>query len=75
MFLTPEQIADLADSNRLAHQVEWLTDHGFKFEISRAGRPKVLIQEVENRLLSNKKTSQKQRPTPRLDILDQVGAK
>lgn len=73
MFLTPELLATLTDAKRSAAQIEWLREHGYKFEISRAGRPKVLIQEIENHLLS-KKLPRKQQASPRLDILDHWGA-
>jgi hypothetical protein len=75
MFLSPEDLANLTDTKRVARQIEWLTNRGYKFDISITGRPKVLVKELESRLLSNKKAPQKQRPAPRLDILDQVGAK
>ena len=69
MFLTPELVAELTDAKRVGAQIEWLQQHGYRFEISRAGRPKVLIQEVENHLLS-RKAPRKQHASPRLDILD-----
>jgi hypothetical protein len=74
-FLTPRQLTDLTDAKHARKQIHWLADHGFKYEISTGGRPKVLLQEVENRLLSRKNTSIKQRPAPRLDILDNMRAK
>ena len=73
MFLTPELLATLTDAKRPRAQIALLREHGYKFEISRVGRPKVLIQEVENHLLS-KKPTRKQSTSPRLDILDQRGA-
>jgi hypothetical protein len=52
MILTPEQLAELTDKKRPKDQIAWLTEHGYRFEISAIGRPKVLLKEVEGKMLS-----------------------
>jgi hypothetical protein len=52
MFLTPDEISDLTgyQPQSVSHQCKWLDRHGFPFELSAAGRPKVLRVYVERRL-------------------------
>ena len=52
MFLTPDEISDLTgyQPQSVSHQCKWLDRHGFPFELSAAGRPKVLRAYVERRL-------------------------
>jgi len=52
MILTPEQLAELTDKKRPKDQIAWLTEHGYRFEISAIGRPKVLLKEVERKMLT-----------------------
>lgn len=52
MILTPEQLADLTGRKRAKGQIDWLTDHGYRFDLSAIGRPVVLVKEVEGKLLS-----------------------
>jgi len=52
MILTPEQLAELTDKKRPRDQIAWLTEHGYRFEISALGRPKVLLKEVEGKMLT-----------------------
>ncbi len=48
-FLTPDEIADLTDLQMPAYQVKWLDRNGYPFDVSAAGRPKVLRAYVEKR--------------------------
>ena len=50
MFLTPEELHDLTDKSRADAQIRWLTKHGYRFEVSSLGRPKVLRSTVLDRL-------------------------
>ncbi|SDH41386.1 DUF4224 domain-containing protein [Propionivibrio dicarboxylicus] len=52
MFLTPEELADLTDYDvgQWSRQRRWLDRNGYPFELSAAGRPKVLRAYVEKRL-------------------------
>ena len=50
MFLTDDELADLTGRKRSKLQIEWLVDHGYKFELNAAGRPKVLRAFVERKL-------------------------
>lgn len=70
MFLTPDDIADLTDRKRAPEQIRWLQDHGYRYDVGASGRPKVLLAEVENRLLSDGKTKAKM---PRLHLLNKAG--
>lgn len=57
MFLTPEQLHDLTDRRGAAAQTRWLTERGFKFVLGASGRPKVLMAEVQRRMLSSTRVS------------------
>lgn len=72
MFLTHKQLTDLTDSHRKAGQIRWLTDNGVPFVLSVYGRPKVLVEEIEARLLSSKKKTVKV-ITPRFDLIKSQG--
>lgn len=66
MFLTPDQLVELTDRKRPKDQIAWLGQHGFRFELSAAGRPKVLLAEVERRMLGNVRT---RTSSPKLDLV------
>lgn len=51
LFVTPEQLAEVTDRVQHAAQIRWLTTHGWKFEISSIGRPRVLVAEMERHML------------------------
>lgn len=59
MFLTNEELEDLTDRKNPRYQSRWLAEHGYAFEVSAAGKPKVLRAEVEARLLSGGKQQKK----------------
>jgi hypothetical protein len=71
MFLTPDQLHELTDRQRPSAQIAWLREHRWRFEVSAAGRPKVLTSEAE-RHMSGGGVS-KARQEPRFDALDRVG--
>ena len=50
MFLTESNLETLTDRKRPTAQIRWLAEHGYHFEISASGRPKVLKANVEARL-------------------------
>lgn len=65
MILTPQQLAELTDKKRPKDQINWLTEHGYRFEISALGRPKVLLKEVEGKMLTPEfKTKSKKSDSP-----------
>ena len=70
MFLSIEDIVDLTDRKRAPEQIIWLQEHGYRFDVGASGRPKVLLAEVENHLLSAGKTKAKM---PRLHLLNKAG--
>ena len=42
LFLSAQEIADLTDKRKADAQIRWLKARNFPFEISGAGKPKVL---------------------------------
>lgn len=50
MFLTKDELKELTDLERPTAQIRWLNDNGYRFEVSAAGRPKVLTSAVTKRL-------------------------
>lgn len=50
MFLSAQDLAELTGYQLPAYQVRWLDRHGYAFELSKGGRPKVLRAYVEKRL-------------------------
>lgn len=50
MFLTDTDVENLTGYKRPADQRRWLSDHGWIFEISRTGRPRVLADYVKNKM-------------------------
>ena len=50
MFLTADELTELTGYMLTSYQVKWLDRHGYAFELSKAGRPKVLRAYVEKRL-------------------------
>lgn len=67
LFLDSHELATLTDRKRPRGQIEWLCRNGYPFELSAVGRPKVLREEVERRLLS--KRSSQGRNRPRLELV------
>ena len=64
MFLTPAELAELTDyqEGQWSRQIKWLDRHGYPFELSVAGRPKVLKAYVEERLGMKSPTAAKLKP-------------
>ncbi len=52
MFLTAGEIQELTDRKRFKDQIRWFEERAYRFEISTIGRPKVMREEIERRLLS-----------------------
>lgn len=50
MLLKPEIIAELTDRPQPSKQIEWLTAHGWTFEIGASGRPKVSESYYEQKM-------------------------
>lgn len=63
MFLTEEDLQELTDATLRRLQIAWLESHGWTFELSRLGRPKVLRAYAERRLgLDDAKKSDQTEP-------------
>jgi hypothetical protein len=63
MFLTRDEIAELTGYKRPSAQIRWFKAHGWPFEISSLGEPKILRAVVLARLGGS---SQNDEPTLRL---------
>lgn len=50
MFLTPAELEALTDFRLPSAQKRWLVKHGWEFEVSGMGRPKVLRAYAEQRM-------------------------
>ncbi len=50
LFLNNEEILELTGFKLATGQCRWLTDHGYPFDTSRSGKPKVLRSYLEQRL-------------------------
>jgi hypothetical protein len=50
IFLTQEELRELTDLKIPKAQMRWLTNHAYPYEVSAAGKPKVLRSIVFNRL-------------------------
>lgn len=53
MFLSPEQLEELTDLKGPKAQIRWLAARGFRFEVGARHRPKVLVAEVQRRMLGS----------------------
>lgn len=70
LCLTHEELADLTDRQTPRAQMQWLAAHGYPFEVSAAGRPKVLRSVVQARLGDPEASpSGSRRSRPRLDLV------
>ena len=67
MFLAAEDIEILTGRKRRRHQIRWLCDHGYPFEVNAAGVPVVLRSVVELKL--GGKVAAKNRARPRFERL------
>lgn len=50
MFLTANEIVELTGYQVAHYQACWLTSHGYPFELTNSGKPRVLRAYVEQRL-------------------------
>ena len=50
MFLTPEDLFELTEARTPRLQKAWLDSRGWVYEVSRFGKPKVLIEYAKMRL-------------------------
>ena len=67
MFLEAEDIKALTGRKRLQHQIRWLTEHGYPFQVNAAGLPVVLRSVVEQKL--GGKVTVRNRARPRFERL------
>lgn len=52
LFLTIQELRELTGSARRTRQIEWLTKHGWKFELDFNDRPVVAKAEMQARMVS-----------------------
>lgn len=50
IFLSPEELKELTDYETARYQKAWLDRHGYTYELSARGRPKVLRAYVMQRM-------------------------
>jgi hypothetical protein len=50
-ILSPDELVEITEYRRRADQRRWLDDHGWKYEVGRTGRPKVLRAERDRHML------------------------
>jgi hypothetical protein len=67
MFLAAKDIEALTGRKRRQHQINWLVEHGFPFEVNAAGLPVVLRSVVEQKL--GGKVAARNRARPRFERL------
>lgn len=67
VFLNSDQLSELTERKRAKEQIAWLSANGFRFVVSAAGNPRVLVSEVEARLSS--KTPKQKLEAPDFDFL------
>lgn len=70
MFLTPDDLRALTGYKQWPKQVQWLRQHGYRFDLNAANRPIVLQDEVQRHLLGVERAKQKE---PRFDKLHRTG--
>lgn len=68
MFLTHEQLVELTEYQRPAHQRRWLDQRGIPYWTGARGRPKVLWSDIEHR-----SERQPRRGGPNWDNLPRTG--
>lgn len=62
LFLTSDELISLTDRKVAKAQIDWLKKQSYPFEISAAGKPKVLRSLVINRLSSSTQSSNTSEP-------------
>lgn len=66
MSLIPfAELQELTDRKHPLEVIGWLRDHGWRFEVSAAGRPKVDFEEWRRHMIGGK--TEKKKATPNLD--------
>ena len=50
MFITTDDLYELTDAKTPRLQIAWLDSHGWVYEVSRLGKPKVLAEYAKMRL-------------------------
>ena len=66
MFLTPDDIKALTGYEHSQRQIGWLKAHGWRYELSRVGRPVVLSKHAEEMMTLGTKQRQAPKMNPTL---------
>ena len=61
MFLSKEEMIELTGYKNRPGQIRWLVERGYKFEIARDGRPRVLKAAIIKALGGNEEPEPKKR--------------
>ena len=67
MFLTPDDMKALTGYEHSQRQIGWLKAHGWRYELSRTGRPVVLSKHAEEMMTIG--TQQRQAPKMNLAVI------
>ena len=70
LFLSKEELHELTDYRNRPGQIKWLAERGYKFELDRPGRPRVLRQAIVNAMGGNEaQPRQLRRVEPRWEAM------
>ena len=53
LFLAPEEMTALTGYARRSGQIQWLREHGWRFELDRDGSPRVARAYMERRMVGD----------------------
>jgi len=70
MFLSTNDLQALTNYKYAAKQINWLNDHGYKYDIAGDGKPRVLKEYIEE-ILGASKTKRYRSNKPNLEALNQ----
>lgn len=59
-LLSRKELEEITEYKSIHWQIHWLTERGWKFEVGRTGRPKVLREERDRHMLGGRQTRAKQ---------------
>lgn len=71
-LLCPDEVAELTGTPRVTLQLEWLAANGYRAELGRDGRAKVLRAAVEAKMMPSQGRA-RPKTEPRLDLLRKTG--
>lgn len=64
MIVSKDDIKKLTGFVRMAAQVRWLQQHGWKFAVNRLGEPVIAVEEFNRQLVGGRQPKQVQKQEP-----------